>query len=133
MRLIQHKKEAFWFDRFVSIGYDNFINPFFWDEGMRAEVLELARLDRSDLRVLDAGAGTGFTTTGIVEKVNPKKVTMLDQSPHQLAKAQKKAILNDCQKILGDVEELPFPTDTFDRYVSTGSIEGVAGTATGNC
>ena len=34
MGLIQHKQEAFWFDRFVSIGYDNFINPFFWDEKM---------------------------------------------------------------------------------------------------
>lgn len=123
MRLIQHKKEAFWFYRFVSIGYDNFINPFFWDEKMRKEALELALLDSSDLLVLDAGAGTGFTTTGIVEKVNPQRVTMLDQSPHQLAKAQKKTILNDCQKIQGDVEELPFPTDTFDRYVSAGSIE----------
>jgi MPBQ/MSBQ methyltransferase len=123
MRLIQHKKEAFWFYRFVSIGYDNFINPFFWNEPMRALALELAQLDRPDLLTLDAGAGTGFTTTGIVEKVDPKRVTMLDQSPHQLEKAKQKSVLNDCEKVQGDVEDLPFPTDRFDRYVSAGSIE----------
>lgn len=123
MRLIQHKKEAYWFYRFVSIGYDKFINPFFWNEPMRTKALELAQLNRPDLQTLDVGAGTGFTTEGIVEKVNPQYVTMLDQSPHQLANAEKKPVLNDCQKIQGDSEDLPFATDTFDRYVSAGSIE----------
>lgn len=55
---------------------------------MRALALELAQLDHPDLLTLDAGAGTEFTTTGIVEKVDPKRVTMLDQSPHQLEKAK---------------------------------------------
>ncbi|MEG4346441.1 methyltransferase domain-containing protein [Microcoleus sp. A003_D6] len=122
-RLIQHKKEAFWFYRFVSIGYDNLINPFFWTIPMREKSLELAQLDRPDLQVLDAGAGTGFTTCGIVEKVNANNVKMLDQSPHQLAKAKQKLAINDCEKFLGDVENLPFATDTFDRYISAGSIE----------
>ncbi|MGJ3253107.1 MAG: methyltransferase domain-containing protein [Elainellaceae cyanobacterium] len=123
MRLIQHKKEAFWFYRFVSIGYDALINPFFWNEPMREQALSLAQLDRPDLLTLDAGAGTGFTTSGIVEAVNPTQVTMLDQSPHQLEKAKQKDVLDDCTKVQGDVEELPFPTDHFDRYVSAGSIE----------
>lgn len=122
-RLIQHKKEAFWFYRFVSMGYDNVINPFFWTVPMREKALELAQLNSFDLQVLDAGAGTGFTTSGIVEKVEAKNVKMLDQSPHQLQKAKGKSILNDCEKILGDVENLPFETDCFDRYISAGSIE----------
>ena len=33
---------------------------------MRAQALAAARLDRRDLDTLDAGAGTGFTTEGIV-------------------------------------------------------------------
>lgn len=123
MRLIQHKQEAFWFYRFVSIGYDNFINPFFWNEPMREQALELAQLNDPNLLTLDAGAGTGFTTLGIVEKVNPQQVTILDQSPHQLAKAEQKPELKAVSKIQGDVEELPFDTDRFDRYVSAGSIE----------
>jgi len=123
MRLIQHKKEAYWFYRFVSLAYDRYINPFFWNEPMRAQALALARLDRPDLQVVDVGAGSGFATEGIVQQVAPQSVTMLDQSPHQLANAAKKPALADCPKYEGDAEDLPFATDRFDRYVSTGSIE----------
>src|SRR5690242_970697 len=90
---------------------------------MRAQALEPARLDDKDLTVLDAGAGTGFTTEGIVQRVHASSVTMLDQSPHQLARARAKPALNDCPKVLGDAESLPFEDDAFDRYVSAGSIE----------
>ena len=123
MRLIQHKKEAYWFYRFLSLGYDRWVNPLFWTPAMRAEALELARLDDAGLEVLDAGAGTGFTTEGIVARVPARQVTMLDQSPHQLARARAKPALTDCRKLLGDAEQLPFADDTFDRYVSAGSIE----------
>jgi MPBQ/MSBQ methyltransferase len=75
------------------------------------------------LRTLDVGAGTGFTTEGIVEHVDAGHVTMLDQSPHQLARARAKPALAPCAKLIGDAEDLPFATDSFDRYVSAGSIE----------
>src|SRR4051794_40114047 len=123
MRLIQHKREAYWFYRFLSLGYDRWVNPLFWTPEMRAQALEPARLDKADLTVLDAGAGTGFTTEGIVERVHASSVTMLDQSPHQLARARAKRALEDCPKVLGDAEQLPFEDDAFDRYVSAGSIE----------
>jgi MPBQ/MSBQ methyltransferase len=123
MRLIQHKKEAYWFYRFLSLGYDRWVNPLFWTPRMRARALADARLDDPGLSVLDAGAGTGFTTEGIVERVPAERVTMLDQSPHQLARARAKPALAACRKVLGDAEALPFADDTFDRYVSAGSIE----------
>jgi len=123
MRLIQHKKEAYWFYRFLSAGYDRWVNPLFWTTAMRAAALEPARLDERKLRILDAGAGTGFTTEGIVEHVDAEFVTMLDQSPHQLRRAAAKPALAGCTKVLGDAEALPLPTDHFDRYVSAGSIE----------
>jgi MPBQ/MSBQ methyltransferase len=123
MRLIQHKKEAYWFYRFVSLGYDNWVNPLFWTARMRAQALTAARLDRRDLDTLDVGAGTGFTTEGIVAHVDPERVTMLDQSPHQLARAGSRPVLAACRRLLGDAEALPFADDTFDRYVSAGSIE----------
>jgi MPBQ/MSBQ methyltransferase len=123
MRLIQHKQEAYWFYRFMSIVYDKYVNPFFWNPPMRSQALELAKLDYPDLKTLDVGAGTGFSTIGIVERVQPKYVTMLDQSPHQLAKAEQKSMLRECKRVLGDAEKLPFPTDYFDRYISAGSIE----------
>jgi MPBQ/MSBQ methyltransferase len=123
MRLIQHKKEAYWFYRFLSLGYDDWVNPLFWTPKMRDRALAAARLDAPGLDTLDAGAGTGFTAEGIVARVDPAHVTMLDQSPHQLARAAGRATLADCTRVLGDAEALPFSDGAFDRYVSAGSIE----------
>ena len=121
--MIQHKREAYWFYRFLSLGYDDWVNPLFWTPAMRERALAAARLDRADLETLDAGAGTGFTTEGIVAHVDPARVTMLDQSPHQLARAARRPALAACRRLLGDAEALPFADDVFDRYVSAGSIE----------
>lgn len=119
-RFIQHKKEAFWFYRFLSIVYDHIINPGHWTEDMRDEALEPADLYDRNMIVLDVGGGTGFTTLGIVKHVDAKNVTILDQSPHQLAKARQKEPLKECKIIEGDAEDLPFKTDYADRYISAG-------------
>lgn len=123
MRYIQHKAEARWFYRVVALGYDRFINPLFWTAAMRDQALGPARLDDADLDVIDVGAGTGFTTEAIVASVAPARVLMVDQSPHQLARARRKPTLAACAKMQGDAEALPAATDAFDRYVSAGSIE----------
>ncbi|KAF4370197.1 hypothetical protein F8388_007338 [Cannabis sativa] len=122
-RFIQNKKEAFWFYRFLSIVYDHVINPGHWTEDMRDDALEPADLNNRNMIVVDVGGGTGFTTLGIVKHVDAKNVTILDQSPHQLAKAKQKEPLKECKIIEGDAEDLPFRTDYADRYVSAGSIE----------
>jgi len=119
-RFIQHKKEAFWFYRFLSIVYDHVINPGHWTEDMRDDALEPADLSSRKMVVVDVGGGTGFTTLGIVKHVDAKNVTILDQSPHQLAKAKQKEPLKECKIIEGDAEDLPFQTDYADRYVSAG-------------
>lgn len=123
MRLLQHKTEAYWFYRVLSLVYDRWVNPLFWTPAMREAALAGAALDDRSLRTLDVGAGTGFTTEGIVEHVDAACVTMLDQSPHQLARARAKDGLARCAKVLGDAEALPFGDAQFDRYVSAGSIE----------
>ncbi|KAL6210613.1 hypothetical protein ACLB2K_015845 [Fragaria x ananassa] len=119
-RFIQHKKEAFWFYRFLSIVYDHVINPGHWTEDMRDDALEPADLNDRRMIVVDVGGGTGFTTLGIVKHVDAKNVTILDQSPHQLERAKKKEPLKECKIIEGDAEDLPFRTDYADRYVSAG-------------
>ena len=123
MRLIQHKREAYWFYSFLAHFYDAPVNPLFWTPAMRSRALELARLDRRDLKTLDVGSGTGFTTEGILDSVDGEGVTCLDQSPHQMGKALRKPALRRCAFRLGDAEELPFEDGRFDRYVSAGSIE----------
>jgi len=123
MRLVQHKKEAYWFYRFLSFFYDDYVNPFFWTEKMREESLDLVDWEDGQLRVVDVGAGTGFTTQGIIKRARAASVTLIDQSPHQLAKAKAKADLASCTFLEGDAENLPFEDNAFDRYVSSGSIE----------
>jgi MPBQ/MSBQ methyltransferase len=122
-RLIQHKAEAYWFYRFLSPLYDRWVNPLFWTPEMRSDALDAARLDSPGLRTVDVGAGTGFSTEGIVARVDAANVTLLDQSPHQLSRARRKPALQACTIVQGDAEALPFDTDHFDRYVSCGSIE----------
>ncbi|KAG6480896.1 2-methyl-6-phytyl-1,4-hydroquinone methyltransferase 2, chloroplastic-like [Zingiber officinale] len=122
-RFIQHKKEAFWFYQLVSVAYDQIFKPQHWNEDMRDDALEPTDLRDPELKVVDVGGGTGFATLGIIKSIHPKNVTILDQSPHQLAKAKQREALKECTIIEGDAEDLPFPTDSVDRYVSAGSIE----------
>lgn len=124
MRLMQHKREAYWFYRYLSMFYDKLVNPLFWTERMREKSLDIGFWDDSeDLTVIDVGSGTGFTTEGIVRRVPSHNVTCVDQSPHQMAHAREKRALAGCNFQLGDAENLPFTDDSFDRYVSAGSIE----------
>ncbi|EIE26395.1 S-adenosyl-L-methionine-dependent methyltransferase [Coccomyxa subellipsoidea C-169] len=123
LRFIQHKKEALFFYAFLSQVYDYIVNPGHWTVDMRTEALEPAKLDNPKLKVVDVGGGTGFCTQGIVKTISPINVVLMDQSPQQLAKAKKKKDLQGVTIVEGDAEDLPFPTDSFDRYVSAGSIE----------
>lgn len=131
--LVQHKAEAKIFYRFLSIVYDKIVNPGHWTVPMREAALEPARLksvdggktvDPATLKVADVGGGTGFCTQGVVAAgVLPENITVVDQSPHQLAKAKAKPDLQGVTFVEGDAEDIPLPTDAFDRYTSAGSIE----------
>jgi len=121
---MQHKREAYWFYRYLSIFYDKLVNPLFWTARMREKALDIGYWDEEgDLTVIDVGSGTGFTTEGIVSRVPATNVTCVDQSPHQMGHAKAKPELAGCTFQLGDAENIPFGDDTFDRYVSAGSIE----------
>lgn len=122
-RFIQHKNEAKAFYAFLSQVYDYIVNPGHWTVDMRDAALLPADLHSRDLKVVDVGGGTGFCTQGIVKHVAQEHVTLLDQSPQQLAKARGKKDLEGVTIMEGDAEDLPFEDDTFDRYVSAGSIE----------
>lgn len=103
--------------------YDHIVNPGHWTVDMREDALAPAELNDPTLKVCDVGGGTGFCTQGIVKTVPAENVTLVDQSPHQMAKAKKKEDLQGVTFMEGDAEDIPLETDGYDRYVSAGSIE----------
>ena len=121
--LVQHKRAVCWFYRFLSIVYDTYINLLFWTERMRTQVLTLTRLDEPNLQVIDVGSGTGFTTQWIVQFVNSRQITCVDQSPHQQKKANAMPDLNGCTFAIEDAEQIPYETNRFDRHVSASGLE----------
>ena len=53
---------------------------------------------------MNANELTLAAADAIVERVRADRVTMLDQSPHQLARATSRAALSGCARVLGDAE-----------------------------
>lgn len=120
MGILEDKARARVFYKYLSKVYDR-VNPFIWNEQMRAEALEMLDLGPEDT-VLDVGCGTGFGTEGLLQYTD--HVHGLDQSHHQLEKAWAKLGKHDSVDFYrGDAERLPFEDDTFDAVWSSGSIE----------
>jgi MPBQ/MSBQ methyltransferase len=129
--LHQDKSQAYWLYFFIAHIYDGVLNPWHWTEGMRTQALVHADLQKHHVAI-DVGAGTGFTSTGVIQQVG--KLTMLDQSHAQLSKAAKKPVLQQALKLVGDAENLSegrhYGDESvtemigkYDRYTSAGSIE----------
>jgi demethylmenaquinone methyltransferase/2-methoxy-6-polyprenyl-1,4-benzoquinol methylase len=120
MGILEDKARARLFYKYLSRVYDR-VNPFVWNEAMRAEALGLLDIETGD-RVLDVGCGTGFATEGLLEQTDD--VHALDQSAHQLSQAYEKfGRRGPIRFYRGDAERLPFRDGAFDVVWSSGSIE----------
>ena len=117
------KQRALNFYRIFSAAYD-ILNPYLYTDAMRNEIVSQIKIG-ADLRVLDVGCGTGYTTLGVLNRRDVCEVVGLDMNPVQLNKAvknlhSKKARLSISR---GDAENLPFIDDSFDAVISVGAIE----------
>ncbi|WP_101295283.1 methyltransferase domain-containing protein [Halegenticoccus soli] len=120
MGVLENKARARLFYKYLSKVYDR-VNPFVWNEEMRAEALSLLDIEPGD-RVLDVGCGTGFGTEGLLQYTDD--VHGLDQSAHQMEKAFRKFGKRGSVRFYrGDAERLPFKDGSFDLVWSSGSIE----------
>ena len=117
------KQRALNFYRIFSAVYD-FVSPYLYTNTMRNEIVNQIKIG-DDLRVLDVGCGTGYTTLGVLNRRDVSEVVGLDMNPLQLNKAvrnlhSKKARLSISR---GDAENLPFIDDSFDAVISVGAME----------
>ena len=81
------KQRALNFYRIFSHAYD-LLNPYLYTDAMRKEMVSQIKIG-TDLRVLDVGCGTGYTTSGVLSRKDVCEVVGLDMNPVQLNKAVK--------------------------------------------
>ena len=72
-------------------------------------------------KILDAGCGTGVFTRELVQAKSC--VTGIELSLPMLLRAQEKMDSSFFLKVLGDMSELPFAANTFDKVMSITAIE----------
>jgi SAM-dependent methyltransferase len=117
------KQRALNFYRIFSAAYD-ILNPDLYTDSMRDEIVSQIKIG-ADLRVLDVGCGTGYTTLGVLNRRDVCEAVGLDMNPVQLNRAvknlhSKKARLSISR---GDAENLPFIDNSFDAVISVGALE----------
>ena len=72
---------------------------------------------KPDMKVLDAGCGTGAVTRRMASKVSPEKVVGIDVDPFFIDEAKKSAVREGLKNInfeLGNIDNLRFEKGTFD-------------------
>jgi ubiquinone/menaquinone biosynthesis C-methylase UbiE len=117
------KQRALNFYSVFSAAYDT-LNSRLYTEQMRSEIT--AKIGSgSNLKVLDAGCGTGYTTKGILRRRNVVEVAAVDINAAQLRRAAKNLQSQKGRTVLNqaDAENLPFQNSVFDIVISVGAIE----------
>ncbi len=111
------------FYRIFSVAYD-ILNPYLYTDAMRSEMVNQIE-NGANLRVLDVGCGTGYTTSGVLRREDVSEVVALDMNPVQLKRAVKNLRLEKGRTFIsrGDADNLPFADCSFDAVISVGAIE----------
>ena len=117
------QREARWFYAWYASVYEQ-LQPFFTSDSMREAGLDLAGVRGNVLDVLDVGAGTGTLSMQMVMRgIEPRKLTLLDQSDSMLKRARAKHALSLSTFVLADAtHSLPLPSESRDRVVSSGVL-----------
>ncbi|GMW02757.1 MAG: hypothetical protein AMXMBFR84_38930 [Candidatus Hydrogenedentota bacterium] len=104
--------------------YDRVIAPAIMELGSAIDE-HLVRHIPSDAELLDVGCGGGHMAIHFADALNGVKITGLDLSPDQVARATRRAAPygDRVQFVQGSALEIPFEDERFDAVVSIASIK----------
>ncbi len=115
--------------------YEWFVSSFLYPQGLGAFFKQWGLL-KSNLRILDAGCGTGIVSLSLIEalhscKYSYKSIDAFDLSPSMLARFQSKLDKGKidnvtlCQSNVLELENLPQKWKNYDLIVSASMLEYV--------
>jgi ubiquinone/menaquinone biosynthesis C-methylase UbiE len=99
---------------------------FFSDRHAETHAAFFINYVKSGMKILDCGCGPGSISLDFAEIVAPEKAIGIDIEPAHIEKAR---TLKEIKKVsniefrVGDINNLPFPNDTFDSVFTHGVIE----------
>ncbi len=120
--------------------YQSFVSFFRYPEGLRAALSACSAALRENMRVLDAGCGTGYLTLALVKALteqgkNYRQIHGFDLTPAMLERFQRKIERNNLENIavhranvLALDEELPSGWSEYDLIMSSSMLEYVSRT-----
>ncbi|MGA3110532.1 MAG: methyltransferase domain-containing protein [Candidatus Bathyarchaeia archaeon] len=123
MGFLADEHKALNFYRIFSVAYDT-LNPYLYTDAMRSEMVNQIA-NGANLRVLDVGCGTGYTTSGVLKREDVSELVALDMNPVQLKRAVKNLHPENGRTFIsrGDADNLPFVDCAFDAVISVGAVE----------
>jgi SAM-dependent methyltransferase len=104
----------------LAAGYD--ANPYHHDRVSVACILQAVADLQPAGRVLECGCGTGLVTRHLL---GAEHVHALDWSPHMLNQVERKFSPERVTVVQGDLRELPYPDDMFDRVLTANVLQHV--------
>ncbi len=99
----------------IPQNYDQYLGPMFFEP---YAIDMTSRVTRPGSRLLELACGTGRVTLHLSKKFSPKvKIVATDLNPDMIAIARKQVTEQSVEWLVADMQELPFPDESFDCVV----------------
>jgi len=114
MSKVIKERHAFRFDQWSGSYDESILNHFIFNASHNMFLRAMAPFLMKSARILDVGCGTGRFAFRLQDANSHIKVHGVDLSKEMIEKAKSKLRADEIHFAMGDVEELPYSSNTFD-------------------